>query len=190
MPDIMQQKFLCRLQPGTELLVGVKDIFGAPTDVIVNPANGGLTHGGGLAAAIALAAGETMEQQCDEIIQRIGRVPQTQAVLTTAGRLPYKHIIHAVGPRMGDGDEYGKLKATIINVMQLALETKFKSVAFPAISTGIFGVPKEVCARAFKDSLDLFWRDESNRLVKLVWLCVNMDDYPIFEKIMNDQGHS
>lgn len=185
MPDIIQQKFLCRLHPGTELFVGVKDIFGAPTDVIVNPANGGLTHGGGLAAAIALAAGESMEQECDAIIRKHGRVSQTQAVLTTAGRLPYKHIIHAVGPRMGDGNEYAKLKTTIINVMRLALEKEMKSVAFPAISTGIFGVPKEVCAKAFKDALGQFWRDEAHRLVKLVWVCVMMDDYAIFERVIN-----
>ena len=184
MADITQRKFVSRLHPGTELFVGVKDIFGAPTDVIVNPANGGLTHGGGLAAAMALAAGESMEQECDEIIRKLGRVPQTHAVLTTAGRLPYQHIIHAVGPRMGDGDEYVKLKTTIINVMKLALETKLKSIAFPAISTGIFGVPKEVCANAFKDALDQFWRDEPHRQVTLVWVCVTMDDYPIFEKVM------
>lgn len=185
MPDIIQQKFICRLHPRTELFVAVKDIFGAPTDAIVNPANGGLSHGGGLAAAIALAAGETMEQECDEIIRKMGRVPQTHAVLTAAGRLPYKYIIHAVGPRMGDGEEYDKLKTTIINVMQLALDTKLTSVAFPAISTGIFGVPKETCAKAFKDALDQFWRDEPHRRVKLVWLCVMMDNYPVFEKVMN-----
>lgn len=185
MPAITQQKFLCRLHPGTELFVGVKDIFGAPTDAIVNPANGGLSHGGGLAAAIALAAGEAMEQECVEIIRNMGRVPQTQAVLTAAGRLPYKYIIHAVGPRMGDGDEYGKLKTTILNVMRLAQDTGLTSVAFPAISTGIFGVPKEVCAKAFKDALNQFWRDDRHRMVKLVWLCVMMDDYPVFEKVMH-----
>lgn len=185
MPDILRQKFLCRLHPGTELFVGVKDIFGAPTDVIVNPANGGLSHGGGLAATIALAAGEYMEQECEEIVRKSGRVPTTHAVLTAAGKLPYKYIIHAVGPRMGDGDEYGKLKTTILNVMQLALDTKLTSIAFPAISTGIFGVPKSVCAKAFKDALEQFWRDEPHRLVRLAWLCVTMDDYPIFNRVMN-----
>lgn len=180
----MQQKFLCSLYPETELIVGVKDILSAPTDAIVNPANGGLSYGGGLAAVIAAAAGESMEQECDEIIRKMGRVPKTHAVSTRAGSLPYECIIHAVGPRMGDGDEYGKLKTTIANVMQLALNTNLKSVAFPAISTGIYGVPKDVCAKAFIDGLDQFWRDKSHRSVKLVWLCLMLDDYPIFENVM------
>jgi len=183
--DSMQHRFLCRLHPDTELIVGVKDILSAPTDAIVNPANGGLSHGGGLAAVIAQAAGESIEMECDEIIRKMGRVPKTHAVLTSAGRLPYRYVIHAVGPRMGDGDEYGKLKATIMYAMQLALDTKLTSVAFPAISTGIYGVPKELCAKAFMDALDQFWRDAPHRKVKLVWLCVMLDDYPIFEKVMN-----
>jgi O-acetyl-ADP-ribose deacetylase len=177
-------QFLRRLHPGTELIVGVRDILSAPTHAIVNPANSGLSHGGGLAADIAKEAGESMEQECEAIIRKLGRVPKTQAVLTKAGRLPYQCIIHAVGPRMGDGDEQGKIETTILNVMQLALDTNLTSVAFPAISTGIYGVPKELCAKAFLDALDQFWRDESHRMVKLVWLCMVLDDYPIFEKIM------
>jgi len=185
MADSMRQQFLCRSPPDTELIVGVRDILSAPTDAIVNPANSGLSHGGGLAAVIAQAAGESIEMECDEIIRKMGRVPKTHAVLTMGGRLPCKYVIHAVGPRMGDGDEYGKLKTTIMNAMQLALDTNLTSVALPAISTGIYGVPKDLCARAFMDAFDRFWRDAAHRTVKLVWLCVLLDDYPIFEKVMN-----
>lgn len=185
--DILQNKFLCNLYPGTELIVVVKDLLGAPTDAIVNPANGGLTHGGGLAAAIASEAGVSMELECDEIIRKMGRVPLTQAVLTKSGKMPYKYIIHAVGPRMGDGDEYGKIKTTIMNVMRLALDAKLTSVAFPAISTGIYGVPKVLCAKAFLDALTKYWMDEQSRFVKHVWLCLTLDDYPIFEKVMSQK---
>lgn len=186
----MQQKFLCHFCPGTQFIVGVRDLLGAPTDAIVNPANGGLTHGGGLAAEIAKEAGESMEQECEVIIRERGHVPKTHAVLTGAGKLPYQYIIHAIGPRMGDGDEYRKLISTIQNVMQLALDTKLTSVAFPAISTGIYGVPKEICAKAFLDAMNAFWDDESHRAVKLVWLCVTMDDYFIFKKVMNSDSQT
>lgn len=180
----MQPRFLRRLHPGTELIVGVKDLMAAPTDAIVNPANGGLSHGGGLAALISIAAGETMDEDCERIIRKLGRVPKTHAVSTTAGNLPYKSIIHAVGPRMGDGDEREKLKTTIINVMRIAVELNLFSVAFPAISTGIYGVPKKICAKAFLAALDQFWRDESNRKVNLVWLCVMMEDYLVFKDVI------
>lgn len=180
----MQPRVSFSPYPGTELIVGVKDILGAPTDVIVNPANGGLSYGGGLAAMIADAAGESMLEECDDIIRKQGRVPKNHAVLTSAGRLPYRGIIHAVGPKMGEGDEANKLKATILNALQLALEHQLRSVAFPAISSGIYGMPKPLCAQAFAAAFMDFWRDESHRDIKLVWLCLIVDDYPIFRDIM------
>jgi O-acetyl-ADP-ribose deacetylase (regulator of RNase III) len=185
MPDISLKQFTRKLYMETEIKVGVKDILGAPTDAIVNPANSGLSHGAGLAATIAEAAGELMEQDCEKIIQKYGRVPKTFAVATRAGNLPYRCIIHSVGPRMGDGDEYDKLKKTIFNTMRVCFNKNLKSIAFPAISTGIFGVPKDICARAFIGALDQFWRDKDHRRINLVWVCLTLDDFLHFEKVMN-----
>lgn len=181
----MPERFICKLYTETELNVGVRDILSAPTEAIVNAANGGLSHGGGVAALIADAAGEILEQDCERIIQKLHRVPTTLAVPTRAGNLPFKYVIHAVGPRMGDGDEYEKIKKTIFNVMRLALKLNLTSIAFPAISTGIFRVPKDIFARAFIGALDQFWEIESNRMINLVWLCLTIDDFPFYEKVMN-----
>ncbi len=182
---MMLNQFTRKLYPETELKAGVKDILGAPTEAIVNPANGGLSHGGGVAAIIADAAGEILEQDCERIIQKMHRVRTTLAVPTRAGNLPFKYVIHAVGPRMGDGDEYEKIKKTILNVMRVAFKLNLTSIAFPAISTGLFRVPKDIFAKAFIEALDQFWGDESNRVINLAWLCLTIDDYPFYEKNMN-----
>ncbi len=184
MPDVSIKKFTRKLYTDIEIKVGVKDILSAPTSAIVNPTNSGLSHGSGLAAIIADAAGELMEQDCENIIQKYGKIPQTFAVPTRAGNLPYQCIIHAVGPRMGDGDECSKIEKTILNVMQICLKMNLKSIAFPAISTGIFGVPKDICAMAFIGALNQFWRDKAHRRVNLVWVCLTLDDFPHFEKAM------
>ena len=107
------------------------------------------------------------------------------AVPSKAGDLPYRCIIHAVGPRMGDGDEYEMLRATIYNTLFVALKKGLRSVAFPAISTGIFGVPKDICANAFLGALEKFWKNPENRTLHLVWVCLTLDDFPDFEKVMN-----
>ena len=100
---------------GRVFKVCVSDLLGVGVDAIVNPANSGLSHGGGLAAAISAEGGPEVDRQCSLAIKKIGRIPVTQNVVTTAGQLPYKGVIHAVGPRMGDGDEQLKIEKTIIN---------------------------------------------------------------------------
>ena len=137
--------------PGDKtFMITVRDLLGAPVDAIVNPANSGLSHGGGLAAIIADEAGPRMDQHCRKIIKEYEQIPVTQAVISVAGNLPFKGIIHEVGPRLGDGDEQTKIEKTIINCLRQADRKGWQSLAFPAISTGLFGVPTEVCAAAFK----------------------------------------
>lgn len=164
--------------------VGVRDLLGAPVDAIVNPANSGLSHGGGLAAVISDEAGPDLDRQCEEIIKRVGKVAVTLAVPTGPGNLPYKGVIHAVGPRMGTGDELIKLQRTIINSMIVAERKGWRSIAFPAISTGMFRVPRGVCAEAFKTSVPLYWEDNPDSCVNLVWLCLTINDYPEFERVL------
>jgi O-acetyl-ADP-ribose deacetylase (regulator of RNase III) len=84
--------------------VGIRDLLSAAIDAIVNPANSGLSHGGGIAAIISNEGGPKIDKHSEKYIQKYGRIPVTKAVVTTAGNLPYKGVIHAVGPRMGEGE--------------------------------------------------------------------------------------
>ena len=120
-----------------------------------------------------------------KIIKEVGRIPVTQAVVTVAGNLPYKGVIHGIGPRMGDGNEQIKIEKTIVNCLRLAAIIGWKSVAFPAISTGLFGVPSEVCAEAFKKAVPLFWETFPGTSVKQIVLCLTLNHYDEFERILN-----
>lgn len=124
-----------------ELLEG--DITALDTDAIVNAANAQLVLGAGVAGAIRKKGGPTIQQECNEI----GGTFVGGAVITGAGLLQAKHVIHAVGPRMGEGNEDEKLKNATLNALRVAEENKLKSIAFPALSTGIFGFPIDRCAQ-------------------------------------------
>ena len=120
-----------------------------PVDAIVNAANGHLAHGGGVAGIISRAAGPELQKESDLLVQRNGPLPAGSAVVTAAGNLPFKGVIHAVGPRYGEGDEEKKLVQALVSAWQRAEERGWTSVSFPAVSSGIFAVPLEVCARAY-----------------------------------------
>jgi O-acetyl-ADP-ribose deacetylase len=118
-------------------------------DAIVNAANGHLAHGGGVAAIIARAAGPALQEESDRIVRSRGPLPTGSAVVTTAGKLPFKGVIHAVGPRHGEGDEERKLFQALHAAFGCAQERGWSSVSFPAVSSGIFAVPLDLCARAY-----------------------------------------
>src|ERR687897_3420493 len=118
------------------------DITEQNVDVVVNPANSFLKHGGGVAAAIVRKGGYIIQKESD----KIGFVPVGSSVITIAGRLPCKAVIHTVGPIMGEGDEDTKLRKAVRSRLVLASEGKFKSISITAISSGIFGFPKDKCA--------------------------------------------
>lgn len=168
----------------SQFIISASDLLGAPVDTIVNPANSGLAHGGGLAAQILYQAGEALEIEGDKIIAEKGLLDVCSAVATTAGRLPYKSVIHAVGPRYGCGDEQAKIEKTIANCLQLAEQKGYDSIAFPAISSGIFAVPKEVCAKAFKNAITAYFANPEHQVTK-IWLCLLVSDYSVFVEIIN-----
>lgn len=120
-----------------------------PVEAIVNAANGHLAHGGGVAGIIARAAGPALQEESDLLLQTHGFFPTGSAVVTTAGKLPFKGVIHAVGPRLGEGDEEKKLVQALSSAFSLAREKGWEAVSFPAVSSGIFAVPLEICARAY-----------------------------------------
>ena len=119
------------------------DITTLEVDAIVNAANSELQHGGGVAGAIVRRGGAEIQEESD----RIGHVPVGRAAPTGAGQLKAKWVIHAVGPRMGEGDEDRKLMEATRSALEVAEELGAATLAFPAISAGIFGYPIDRCAR-------------------------------------------
>jgi O-acetyl-ADP-ribose deacetylase (regulator of RNase III) len=148
------------------------DITERDVDAIVNAANSYLKHGGGVAGAIVRRGGQTIQEESD----RIGFTPVGRAVMTGAGRLPARHVIHAVGPRMGEGDEDGKLTSAVLSVLRLATGRVMKSVSMPAISSGIFGFPKDRCADILVGTCFDFLREHPDASLRLVEFCVFDDE--------------
>jgi O-acetyl-ADP-ribose deacetylase (regulator of RNase III) len=131
---------------GGRLCLHKGDITLETVDVIVNAANSGLAHGGGVAGAIVRRGGEEIQEECLNFIRRYGPVPVGKAVWSGPGRLPLKGIIHAVGPMWGEGDEERKLREAALSALQLAAQREMHTLAMPAISSGIFGFPRNLCA--------------------------------------------
>jgi O-acetyl-ADP-ribose deacetylase (regulator of RNase III) len=125
------------------------------TDAIVNAANSQLLHSGGVAAAISRRGGEAIDSESREWVKDNGRVTHARPAVTSGGNLACKYVIHAVGPVWGDGDEDSKLKEAIIGSLKTAEGLNARSIAFPAISTGIYGFPvdraAEIFMRTFKE---------------------------------------
>lgn len=158
------------------------DITERDTDAIVNAANSYLQHGGGVAGAIVRKGGQIIQDESD----RIGFVPVGNAAVTTAGKLPSKYVIHAVGPRMGEGDEDNKLKSAVLKSLQLASEKNFQSLSLPAVSSGIFGFPKDRCAMILVKEAAAFLKSNPESSLVLIEFCI-FDDMTAgyFEKEFN-----
>ncbi len=152
--------------------VVVNDLLAEPVDCIVNAANGGLAHGGGIAAIIAAAAGERLEADSARVVAQSGRIPTGQAALTTAGELPFKAVIHAVGPSMGMGNEENLLVSALKSSFTIAAGKGYASISFPAVSAGIFAVPAATCARAYRRAVDEYWRENPESSLTLIRLCL------------------
>ncbi|MBM4432544.1 MAG: macro domain-containing protein [Chloroflexi bacterium] len=158
-----------------ELIQG--DITEMATDAIVNAANAALKLGGGVAGAIARKGGPKIQEEYD----RIGSTFVGGAVITSGGKLKAKYVIHAVGPRMGEGNEDEKLKNATLNSLKLADEHRLKSIAFPAISTGIFGFPMERYARIMLNTAIEYTKGHTN-LEKIVFCLYGDEAFEIFTK--------
>lgn len=141
------------------------DLTEEHVDAIVNAANAELQHGGGVAGAIVRRGGSLIQDESDAWVRQHGPVRQDSPAITGAGRLPSRHVIHAVGPVWGEGDEDAKLHAAVSGALRLADGRGFASLALPAISTGIFGFPKDRGARILIDALLAFFAaNPSSRL--------------------------
>jgi len=134
--------------PSAQVLRVVRgDITIETSDAIVNAANERLMHGGGVAGAISRKSGGLVQEESDAWVRRHGPVATGTAAITGAGRLPAKYVVHTVGPVWGSGNEEEKLGSAVRSALALAETHHLQSISIPGISSGIFGGPKNVCAR-------------------------------------------
>lgn len=165
---------------GKKIVLLQGDLTELEVDAIVNAANVHLVLGGGVAGAIRMKGGPAIQQECD----KIGGTSVGHAVITGAGKLKTSYVIHAVGPSYGEGDEDAKLRNATRNSLIQASSKGLRSIAFPAISTGIFGFPKDRCAQIMLDTISDYLRNDKTSL-ETVTLCLwSKDDLRIFETAM------
>jgi O-acetyl-ADP-ribose deacetylase len=156
------------------VVVKVGDITKEAVDAIVNAANGTLMGGGGVDGAIHRAGGREILEECREIrrVKFPDGLPTGQAVMTTAGRMPAKHVIHTVGPVYGSGGEAKSqlLAACYANSLALAVENGLHTIAFPAVSTGVYGYPLDEAAVVSSTTIEQFLQAErSIEQVRLIF---------------------
>jgi len=161
-----------------KVLVKVGDLTKENVDAIVNAANGTLLGGGGVDGAIHRAGGPEILKECKEIrrVQYPDGLPTGRAVITTAGKMPAKHVIHTVGPVYGRGgkDKAELLAACYRNSLALAAENGLKTIAFPAISTGIYGYPLDEAAQVSSQAIQQFLSSNASlQEVRLVFFSPN-----------------
>lgn len=162
---------------GTQLDLIEGDITEFDVEAVVNAANEDLQMGAGVAGAIRAKGGPSIQEECD----RIGHTPVGTAVITGGGDLKARHVIHAVGPRMGEGDEDRKLQSAVRACLALADRHGLRSMALPAISTGIFGFPMARCARILLTEVYRYLQGGSKieRVVVVLW---DDDAFEIFKR--------
>lgn len=164
-----------------ELLKG--DITKVEVDAIVNAANTSLLGGGGVDGAIHKAGGAKILEECYKIRNQQGGCKVGEAVITTAGNLFAKKIIHTVGPKWNNGisNEEEKLQSCYIECLKLAETNNLTSIAFPNISTGIYGFPKDKAAKIAYDSINK-WK--SDKIEKIILVCFDDESYSIYKRLI------
>ncbi|MEP6596281.1 MAG: O-acetyl-ADP-ribose deacetylase [Ginsengibacter sp.] len=159
------------------------DITKFAVDAIVNAANSSLLGGGGVDGAIHRAGGKAILDDCKKIITRQGGCNTGEAVITTAGNLPAKFVIHTVGPvwNSGQNKEAQKLADCYRNSLQLAVENDCKSIAFPGISTGVYRFPKNEAARIAVLTVKQFIL-KSDKIEKVIFVCFDEEYFNIINQ--------
>jgi len=166
-----------------ELIKG--DITKIEVDAIVNAANSGLRGGGGVDGAIHRAGGPSIMEECKRIRETEGGCPTGEAVLTSAGNLPAKYVIHTVGPIWSGGNrgEAELLKSAYSNSLKLAKKHLLHSLSFPNISTGVYGFPKELAATIALEAVREFM--ENNDLpTQAIFVCFDDENYSIYNNLL------
>ncbi len=160
---------------GVRIEIVQGDITKEDVDAIVNAANEYLQHGGGVAGAIVREGGYEIQKESDEIVKKHGKVNTGDAVVTSGGRLKAKYIIHAVGPVWhGSENDDNLLFKAVYNSLLRAHELNLGSISIPAISTGIFGFPKNRAVGIFAEAIRKFIENHRDSSLRLIRLC-NID---------------
>ena len=153
-------------------------------DAIVNAANSHLAHGGGVAGAIVRKGGSVIQAESDAWVRKHGPVTHAEPAYTSPGRLGCRYVIHAVGPMWGEGNEDGKLEDAVMGSLRLAERLNLNSIAFPAISTGIFGFPKDRAALIIFDSIKDYFSENKQSKVTLVRLTIiDVPTLTVFQEV-------
>lgn len=170
----MEQKIFLQHTDITKLIV----------DAIVNSANNSLLGGGGVDGAIHRAAGGALIKEC----RTLKGCNTGDAKITSAYNLPCKFVIHAVGPvwRGGNYNEEKLLKSSYLKSLELAEKNEIKSLAFPNISTGVFGFPKDTAAKIAIDTVKSFLKTSYN-LQKVIFAVFDIENLEIYEKILSEK---
>ena len=161
------------------------DITKVEVDAIVNAANSSLLGGGGVDGAVHRAGGKEILDECIKIRNRQGGCETGQAVITTAGKLPAKFVVHTVGPVWNGGmkNEVQLLADCYTNSLKIALENNVRTLAFPNISTGIYGYPKESAGEIAVKTVAEFL-EKNDEILQVIFVCFDDDNYRIYEKLL------
>jgi len=163
------------------------DITKIKVDAIVNAANTSLLGGGGVDGAIHREGGKTILEDCIKISEKQGGCKVGEAVITTAGNLPAKFVIHTVGPIWSGGKENEEqlLSNAYRNSLQLAIDNNVETISFPNISTGVYHFPKDKAANiALSTVLDYLKPDHT--IKEVIFVCFDQDNYDIYQALLNN----
>lgn len=163
------------------------DITTLHVDAIVNAANSSLLGGGGVDGAIHRAGGSAILEECQNIRARQGGCATGEAVITTAGRMPAKNVIHTVGPvwHGGHQGEPELLANCYLNSLKLASQNHVHSIAFPNISTGVYGYPKQAAAQIAISSVQQYLKNNKSALKQVIFVCHDAENFGIYKTLLD-----
>jgi O-acetyl-ADP-ribose deacetylase len=163
------------------------DITGIKVDAVVNAANSSLLGGGGVDGAIHRKGGPAILEDCMKIREKQGGCPTGEAVYTSAGNLPAKYVIHTVGPvwHGGRSGEEELLQNCYLNSLKIAEELGVKTVAFPNISTGIYGYPKLPAAQVAVNAVKQY-QESATKLEKVIFVCFDQENFEIYKELLTE----
>lgn len=165
------------------------DITTLNVDVIVNAANSSLMGGGGVDGAIHRAGGPAIREACKQIVAREGPLPTGQAVITTAGRMPARHVVHTVGPiwgNAGEAEAVDLLASCYQSSLDLALDASAASVAFPNISTGVYHFPKSLAAETAVNAVRAWVADNGDTMESITFVCFDSENLDLYLPLLKD----
>src|SRR5690554_452358 len=159
------------------------DITQMEVDAIVNAANSSLLGGGGVDGAIHRAGGEQILKECKEIVAKQGECKTGDAVITSAGKMPVKYVIHTVGPIWNGGkdNEEQKLGSCYRKSLELAVENNCSTIAFPNISTGVYGFPKDKAAVIAVNTVKEF-ASKNDKIKEVIFVCFDEENLKLTQR--------